>query len=227
MNGGPLVNPSRVKGSPSRPSNLSASVCPVQLHGLVKESGRLNFEGLRIPVPSRLNIAEWRSLLTHFQYDDLIICDFLEFGWPVGFVEGSPLNMLKNSGVNHKGATQFPGAIHDFIREEREEGATVGPFKLNPFPGHMQISPLNTVPKDESDRRIIMDLSFPHGASTNDGIPKKEYLGSPVELAYPSIDTLVGYVWEKGRGSLLFKRDLRRAYRQLPVDPSSYPLLGF
>ena len=31
----------------------------------------------------------------------------------------------------------------------------------------------------------------------------------------------------KGRNCLFFKKDLRRAYRQFPVDPKDYSLLGF
>jgi len=49
----------------------------------VVSSGQFNCSGLRIPVPIRLNIPVWRDLLQ--EYKDHVICDFLEFGWPLGY----------------------------------------------------------------------------------------------------------------------------------------------
>ena len=35
------------------------------------------------------------------------------------------------------------------------------------------------------------------------------------------------FILAKGRNCLVFKKDLRRAYRQFPFDPKDYSLLGF
>ena len=72
-----------------------------------------------------------------------------------------------------------------------------------------------------------MDLSFPSERSVNDGIFKYVYLGEFYKLSFPSIDSLVEIIWKKGPSVYLFKRDLSRAYRQLPVDPADYPFLGY
>lgn len=72
-----------------------------------------------------------------------------------------------------------------------------------------------------------MDLSFPRNNSVNSGIPKDQYLGQDFHLAYPSVDQLAHIILDRGPGCLLYKRDLRRAYRQLPVDPGDIHLLGF
>ncbi|KAK3749705.1 hypothetical protein QZH41_014981 [Actinostola sp. cb2023] len=72
-----------------------------------------------------------------------------------------------------------------------------------------------------------MDLSFPHSTSVNDGIPSDQFLGEPFKLTYPTIRTLMDIIRDHGQGCLLYKLDLRRAYRQLPVDPHDYHLLGF
>ena len=72
-----------------------------------------------------------------------------------------------------------------------------------------------------------MDLSFPHESSINDGIPSDTYLGDQFKLHLPGIDRLVEFILAKGRNCLLFKKDLRRAYRQFPVDHKDYSLLGF
>jgi len=102
------------------------------------------------------------------------------------------------------------------------------PFASNPFNNHLVISPLNSVIKANSEeKRVIMDLSFPQGKSVNDGINKNEYLGKHVELHYPNVDNFIEIIKEKGRCCKIFKRDLRRAYRQIPVDPKDYDLIGF
>ena len=90
------------------------------------------------------------------------------------------------------------------------------------------MSPLNPVLKpDTTERRFILDLSWPEGSSINDGISKDFYLGGPVSLTYPTVDDIAARIVQLGLGCLLVKRDLKRVYRQLPVDPFDYPLLGY
>ena len=72
-----------------------------------------------------------------------------------------------------------------------------------------------------------MDLSWPIGSSVNDGIPLKQYLGVDFDLVYPTVDDIAASILHYGPGCLLFKRDLKRAYRQFPVDPGDYHLLGY
>ena len=61
----------------------------------------------------------------------------------------------------------------------------------------------------------------------NDGIPKNSYLDSAVDLSFPRVDDLVELIKIHGQGCHLYKRDLKRAYRQIPVDPGDVPLLGY
>ena len=83
------------------------------------------------------------------------------------------------------------------------------------------------VPKrDSTDLRIVHNLSFPEGSSVNDSISKDHYLAQYFKLRLAGIDRLVEFINDKGRGCHVFKKDLRRAYRQIPVDPADYPLLG-
>ena len=89
------------------------------------------------------------------------------------------------------------------------------------------ISPLFCVPKSGSaDLRFVHDLSFPEGFSVNDGISNELYLDQPFRLRLPGIDRLVDFVNAKGQGCLVFEKDLKRAFRQIPVDLTDYPLLG-
>ena len=43
-------------------------------------------------------------------------------------------------------------------------------------------SPLMSVPKEETKRRVIVDFSFPPGKSVNDGISRTTYLDFDVEF---------------------------------------------
>ena len=69
-------------------------------------------------------------------------------------------------------------------------------------------------------------MLFPKGGSVNDGIKKDKYLDKKICLTYPTVDNLVDIVRKKGKGCLLFKRDLRHFYRQIPVCPKDYSKLG-
>ena len=196
----------------------------VTLHNLVYASGHPNFLGARLPVPTSFNLSLWRSLLT--EYSDVVVCDYLEFGWPIGY---DYHGVLPSSDFrNHKGALDFPSAVDSYLSSELALDSVCGPFARNPFVAPIALSPLNSVPKPDSDeRRFILDLSWPAGSSVNDGISKDFFLGEPVELTYPTVDDIAARIVQLGPGWLLLKRDLKRAYRQLPVDPFDYPLLGY
>ena len=46
-------------------------------------------------------------------------------------------------------------------------------------------------------------------------------------MHYPNVDNFIELIIQKGRFCKIFKRDLRRAYRQIPIDPKDYNLVGF
>ena len=63
--------------------------------------------------------------------------------------------------------------------------------------------------------------------SVNGHIDKDYYLGNPIKVSYPSVDSLVELIRVKGQGCHCFKRDLKRAYRQIPCCPGDWHLVGF
>ena len=82
-------------------------------------------------------------------------------------------------------------------------------------------------PKPNSDaRHVIMDLSWPKGASVNDRVDKHGYLGSYSLFTFPTIDHLTAELTKIGRGAHIFKIDVSRAFRHLKMDPFDYDLLG-
>lgn len=130
---------------------------------------------------------------------------------------------------NHQGASSFPDHMVEYLKKEASYEAIIGPFEKCPFKEGMVISPLNTVPKSNpNERRIILDLSFPKdGTGVNDYVPKDSYLGHEIDLNFPKIDDFIALIKSKGQGCLMYKLDLRRAYRQISICPSSYNLVGF
>ena len=133
---------------------------------------------------------------------------------------------MQSKGSNHSSAIEFEDDVKQYLQEEIKFGAIAGPFKKAPF-NEFHNSPFMTRPKPSaSHRRVIIDLSFPHGHSVNDGIASNEYLGTNFILPLPNIDTITSKVRKLGKGSLLFKIDISRAFRHVKIDPRDYPLLG-
>ena len=70
--------------------------------------------------------------------------------------------MLEGTYVNHSSALKFPEHVHSYIETEMKYGAILGPFNHHPFQCH--VSPFLTREKpNSSNRRVILDLSFPAG----------------------------------------------------------------
>ena len=200
----------------------------IQKHNEIARSGRYNFEGCRFPLETSLKIDYFRFML--HGYEDASICEFLEFGFPLGYFGDVQRGSTDSYTFvrNHGGAKHFPAQIQENLAKERSYGAILGPFKENPFCCNIRLSPLNLVPKKDTDeRRIILDLSYPKGHSINDSVSKDFYLGQKISLSYPNVDDLVNIIKVKGRGCLLFIHDLRRFYRQIGTDIGDASLVGY
>ena len=131
-------------------------------------------------------------------------------------------------GKNHKGTEDHPEALEKYIKKELAHGAIMDPYEKIPFCGRVGISPLSTrAKKDSEERRIILDLSFPIGLGVNDGIPKDSYLGWEATLRFPKVDDFAFRIHQLGTNCWMFKVDLSRYFRQLPLDPGDYSLIGY
>ena len=129
---------------------------------------------------------------------------------------------------NWKGAQLYPPEIRKYLTKEIECKAVLGPFQKNPFNSPCFFSPLNTRDKRGlMEKRIILDLSFPEGNSVNDGLDKTKYLGDDIVLNFPTVDKLAEIMVKKGIRCLMFKKDLKRYYRQIFVDPVDAVKLGY
>ena len=83
-----------------------------------------------------------------------------------------------------------------------------------------------SLPKEEVTCRVIVDFPFPSGKAINDGIPREKYLDFEIKFSLPSVQSMIVRVNELGRGCLLYKRDLKGAFRQFCIDPGDYRFTG-
>lgn len=192
----------------------------VPIYHALWQAGRPNFMSARIPIPSAINIPAWRYLLK--DYSDNIICEYLEYGWPIGYQTDA---WPHSTNINHKSALVHQPAVENYLQKELGHGAILGPFDRPPFfPFHS--SPLMTAPKKSSDkRRVIVDLSWPKGDSVNSGIPRHTYLDLEYKLTLPTVDNFIEKILSKGQHSFMWRIDIQRAFRQLRADPLDHPLL--
>ena len=212
-------------GSQLMPSN--ATLCnshdysPIEMHKIVKETGKPNFLRVRLPVTSQLNVDRWKILLK--DYWDQQLLQLLQFGFPLDFNRCCP---LKHEVGNHSSANEFPADIDAYIEEECKFGALLDLFDVNPIE-NAHNSPFMTRNKPNSDRRrVITDLSWPLGSSVNSGIDKNTFLDDPFMLMFPTVDDITSELKHLGRGTLLYKIDVSRAFRHAKVDPGGYDLRG-
>ena len=148
----------------------------------------------------------------------LKLCSDLRFGARLGY-DGPRMSRFSK---NLKSAIDNPNIVSTNLAKEVALGHTAGPFTNPPF-ANLQVSPIGIVPKKHSDKfRTIFHLSFPKtGESINSSIEKDDF-----SLQYIKIDDAIAALIRLGRGTYLAKTDIESAFRQFPVHPDDWELLG-
>ena len=123
---------------------------------------------------------------------------------------------------NHPSCRANPMVVQERIASEVAAGRLLGPIASDQLPT-VHCSPMGLVPKPHQPNkfRLIVDLSYPHQHSVNDGI-----CDDHCSLKYVSVDDAVALVQALGQNTMLAKIDLKDAYRIVPVHPDDYHLLG-
>ena len=128
---------------------------------------------------------------------------------------------LKPAPATSPSAFSDPLLVDKFLLNEVNLGAMAGPFESPPLP-NLQLSRFFLKEKPNGrGHRLLFDLSYPVGFSVNDGIAPEDRT-----LRYTSLSEVLDKVLAAGKGCLLAKFDLERAYRQIPVHESDRDLLG-
>ena len=185
-----------------------------------------NFQGAQVPVPTNLNIDQWRAIAKKPSQHRIV--DFLLYGFPEGYEGPIPTPSISN----HTSATNHLRDVAIYICEEVQHGVILGPFPHPSFHPWCQTSPLMTQPKRGSHNRqlqVILDLSWPHlpHISVNRGTPKNRYIRTPTTMHLASPADFADHICRAGRVDWLYSTDIARAYRQLPLDPRDWPLICF
>ena len=201
------------------PSDIRAD--PLTLHHIIKASGDHNYKHCQIPIKSQLNPEAWEELLQG--YWDIQLPLLIRYGFPLDFYRDT---LLESHFENHTSAKNYPEDVRTYLQEEISYKAILGPFEEPPLE-HIHIYPFMTRDKPNSkNRRVIIDLSFPQGKSVNAGSVKDSYLNTPFVLKLPTIDHITNRVKLLGRGCMIYKIDIKRAFRHVKLDPKENDLLG-
>ena len=150
--------------------------------------------------PGPLVAERWLHYL-HYHPDKLFkrtLAGIIMCGAKIGYSGPSHRLILNKS---HPSALQAPEILLRDLEKQRLHdritqviGQPIAPFIS---------SPLGLVPKHDGGWRRIHDLSFPPGASVNDGIQKEH--GA---LEYATFDDAMAAVLHQGRGAQMAKKDL-------------------
>ena len=128
---------------------------------------------------------------------------------------------ISRSCSNLKITAEDEPKVDKVIQADVRAGKKAGPFVAQPYP-HFSCSPIGAVPKREAGKiRVIHHLSYPRGGDSINASTVDEYhqLGT--------FDRATDFVRQLGPGCSLIKLDVEAAYKQVPVDPRDWPLLGF
>ena len=165
--------------------------------------------------PSPLRREAWRRLLSSYPGNlPLLLDGILTFGARLGYEGPEQFILSRNLPI------ELPD--HDVL--DKKAAADLAAGLIAPItPKHpCMVSPLGVVPKGDGGRRRIHHLSYPEGESVNDLIPA-EY----ASITYVTFDAIVADVLQAGRGCTIIKRDIRDAFRMVPVATNDRWLLGF
>ena len=121
--------------------------------------------------------------------------------------------------ANLQSALKEHEVVDTLLAKETGKGYLLGPFVKSPFPVY-RMSPIGVATRKYSGKkRLIVDLSAPHGCHTpsiNSLIPLEPY-----SLYYASIDHAIQLIKRAGVG-LLGKADITDAFKVMPLHPSQW-----
>jgi hypothetical protein len=170
-------------------------------------------------VPTPVNAARLKTILQGYDNDRV---NLLTSGFTSGFHIPVFPNIQAVQSNNHLSAEQQFDLIQTDINIELTAGRIAGPFTSPPY-NNFFVSPIGMVPKKEPLQfRRIHDLSFPPGESVNDHIPR-----DMCTVQYETLDNITEFVLAYGHHAFIAKADIEKAFRILPLHPSSYHLMGF
>lgn len=155
-------------------------------------------------------------------YPNTLIAKKLSLGFSQGFQLHYWGPRIHLESKNLISAYEHHNELKEKITKEVELGRIGGPFQTLPI-SNLRTSPIGVVPKgDNSGWRLITHLSFPKFNSVNSFIDPEE-----TSVKYTSFDSVIQMIAKIGKGANIGKRDIKSAFRLLPIYPGDFDLLGF
>src|SRR5271169_56840 len=175
----------------------------------------------KLPFPSPLNSRKFKELLYDYPCHDFpeLLANIIDFGAKIGYT--GPNGAIRTP--NHSSARTEPTVIEKDINSDLELSRLI---QIPSLPQHHFCSPLGLTPKTNNGChtgwRRIFDLSCPAGKSVNDGI--EPTFG---ELKYETFDAALQEIAKLGKGTVMMKRDIKSAFRHIPISTEDHHLLIF
>lgn len=171
----------------------------------------------KMPTPVKPEIL--KAYLEGYEQD---LANYLISGFTYGFQLGCLNTPSSTPSKNHGSTNKHPEIVLNKIKKEQSYGR-ISEASTNPQYPNLVISPLGVVPKKAQGQfRLIHDLSYPENNSVNSQIPAVNS-----QVSYDSIDTVINLVKQFGSGALMAKCDIQDGFRNIPIHPDDYHLLGF
>jgi hypothetical protein len=167
------------------------------------------------PSSSPFAILAWKMLLQKYPGDLAItLSKVLRYGALIGYRGPKTLIHSRNLVSVEQGADTM---VHK-LRIDLSLG------RVSPSTGNAPFisSPLGFVPKGDGGLRRIHHLSFPRKASVNHYIDE-----ASSTLVYTSLYKVTNHVIAAGKHCIIMKRDIKDAFRNIPVAYQDRWLLGF
>lgn len=172
--------------------------------------------------PSPLVLNTWQSALIRYPDDGTlskIITGIIANGVRVGY-EG-PLQNLQ--------ATNLPTTALDpqSITSQVASDLAYNRIRILSDPQHQIFSPLGLAAKHNGGYRRIHHLSFPRRAGITKGSVNAFIPEEYSSLRYTRLDEIWRSMISAGRGSIIFKRDIKSAFRNVALATEDHWLFGF
>ena len=169
-----------------------------------------------LPLPTPVKVKRLEFLLEEYNFQERM---FLIDGFKYGFHLFSIGQSRSYESPNLLSARQQPQVVDRKLAKELEAHRFAGPFDTPPF--FSECHPWVSFQRTQGEFRLIHHLSYPMGESVNDGISREHS-----SVQYANIYHAIKRIKLSGVGSYLAKTDIKSAFRNLPINPQDYHLLG-
>lgn len=144
-----------------------------------------------------------------------------------GFDAGIPKITKTFTPPNKPSITQFAAEFDRITQEEINKGRYLGPLsktEVEQLIGPFQTSPLSIIPKTTLGKfRSIQDLSFPHNPTNGTSSINSAIDASQFPCTWGTFTIISLLISRLPPGSQAAVRDVKEAYRTIPIAPTQWP----